>query len=74
MTTAIRLILGVVFIILGIAGSVLPILQGWILFLLAFLVLFPRTAMTEKILQKAAGRLPRLVAYLRRLGIGTQVP
>jgi uncharacterized protein len=67
-----RMTLGVIFIILGIAGSVLPILQGWIFFLMAFLVLFPRTSLAEKILQKAQPRLPRVVGYLRRLGIGTQ--
>ena len=63
-----RLALGIAFIILGIAGSLLPILQGWIFFLLAFLVLFPRTRLAEKILVKAEPKLPRVVGWLRRLG------
>ncbi len=67
-----RLTLGIVFLILGVVGSLLPILQGWVFFLLAFLVLFPRTALAEKILHKGERRLPRVVAFLRRLGIGTQ--
>ena len=63
-----RILLGAVFIVLGIAGSLLPILQGWIFFLLAFLVLFPRTRLAEKILVKAEPKLPRVVGWLRRLG------
>ena len=62
-----RITLGIIFILLGIAGSLLPILQGWIFFLLAFLVLFPRTRFAEKILMKAEPKLPRVVAWLRRL-------
>ena len=62
-----RITLGILFILLGIAGSLLPILQGWIFFLLAFLVLFPRTRFAEKILAKAEPKMPRVVAWLRRL-------
>ena len=62
-----RLTLGIVFVILGVVGSLLPVLQGWIFFLLAFLVLFPRTRMAQKILAKAEPKLPRVVAWLRRL-------
>ena len=62
-----RIVLGVVFVVLGIAGSLLPVLQGWIFFLLAFLVLFPRTRLAQKILVKAEPKLPRVVAWLRKL-------
>jgi hypothetical protein len=62
-----RLVLGIVFLILGVVGSLLPVMQGWIFFLLAFLVLFPRTRMAQKILAKAEPKLPRVVAWLRRL-------
>jgi hypothetical protein len=68
----IRLVLGVVFLILAVIGAFLPIIQGWLFFLLAMLVLFPRTAFAEKVLLKAEPKLPKLVAWLRRLGIGTQ--
>ncbi|HUP61372.1 MAG TPA: hypothetical protein VNA69_13225 [Thermoanaerobaculia bacterium] len=70
MTLTIRITLGILFTGLGIIGSVLPIMQGWIFFLLAFLVLFPDSPWAVKILDKAQPRMPRLVAWLRRLGIG----
>ena len=38
-----RITLGIVFAILGVIGSLLPIMQGWIFFLLAVLVLFPQS-------------------------------
>ncbi len=67
-----RISLGIVFLILGVVGSVLPVMQGWIFFLLAFLTFFPKTRSAEKILSKAEGKMPRLVGWLRRLGIGQQ--
>lgn len=69
---AIRVTLGFVFVILGIIGSLLPVLQGWIFFLIAFLLLFPKTRFTEKILVKAEPKLPRLVGWLRRHGVGRE--
>ena len=65
-----RLTLGIILILLGIAGSVLPVLQGWVFFLLAFLVLFPKTRPAEKVLSKIESRMPRLAGWLRRRGIG----
>jgi hypothetical protein len=70
----IRITLGVVFVILGIIGGFVPIMQGWIFMLLAFLMLFPRTRMAEKILIKAGPRLPRTVRFLRKLGVGDEQP
>ena len=66
----IRISLGVVFTILGIIGSLLPIMQGWVFFLLAFLVLFPKSPMAVKVLAKVEPRMPRFVAWMRRQGIG----
>ena len=66
-----RLFLGFVFVILGIIGSILPIMQGWIFFLLAFLVLFPNSKSTAKIMSKVEPRMPRLGAWLRKMGIGS---
>ena len=66
----IRISLGILFLILGIIGGFVPIMQGWIFILLAFLMLFPRTRAAEKILKKATPKLPRLVRFLRRLGVG----
>ena len=65
-----RITLGIVFFILGIIGSLLPIMQGWIFFLLAALVLFPRSRFAVKACNKIEPKMPRLVARLRRWGIG----
>jgi len=71
MMLILRILLGIVFAILGVIGSVLPIMQGWIFFLLAFLVLFPKSRLAVKALDKVERRAPRIVAWLRRRGIGT---
>lgn len=70
MLLILRITLGIVFFILGIIGSLLPIMQGWIFFLLSALVLFPRSRFAVKACDKIEPRLPRLVARLRRWGIG----
>lgn len=72
MLTILRLGVGIALLLLGIVGSFLPVLQGWLFFLLAFLVLFPRTRFTEKILSRTERKLPRVVRFLRRLGIGEE--
>ena len=66
----IRLALGFLFLILGVIGSLLPVLQGWVFFLLAFLVFFPRSSLTEKTVRKVEIRMPRLGRFIRRMGIG----
>jgi len=73
MILALRLTLGIVFAILGVIGSLLPIMQGWIFFLLAALVLFPKSRFAVKALAKVEPRMPRLVARLRRWGIGDTI-
>ncbi len=65
-----RIFLGIVLTILGIIGSLLPVLQGWVFFLLAALVLFPESRFAMKALDKAEPKMPRLVAALRRIGVG----
>lgn len=70
MRLALRITLGIVFAILGVVGSVLPIMQGWIFFLLAILVLFPQSAFAVKSLDKIEKKMPRMVARLRRWGVG----
>jgi uncharacterized membrane protein YbaN (DUF454 family) len=65
-----RIALGIIFTLLGIIGSLLPIMQGWIFFLLAALVLFPRSRFAIKACDKIETKMPRLVARLRRMGIG----
>ena len=70
MVLFLRITLGIVFAILGVIGSLLPILQGWVFFLLAVLVLFPQSKFAIKALDKIEKRMPRMVARLRRWGIG----
>lgn len=65
-----RIFLGIIFAILGVIGSILPIMQGWIFFLLAALVLFPQSRFAIKACHKIEPRMPRLIAWLRRMGIG----
>jgi heme A synthase len=68
---ALRVFLGILLLILGVIGGFIPIMQGWIFILLGLLVLFPKARFTEKVLEKAEPKLPRVVRFLRRLGIGT---
>jgi hypothetical protein len=70
MLFAFRIFLGIVFTILGVIGSLLPVMQGWVFFLLAVFVLFPQSRFTIRLLDKAEHRAPRLVAWLRKFGIG----
>ena len=65
-----RITLGIVFLILGVIGSLLPILQGWVFFLLAALVLFPQSRFAVKACDKVEPKMPRLIGWLRRRGIG----
>lgn len=70
MVLFLRIFLGIVFVILGVIGSVLPVMQGWLFFLIAALILFPRSRFAVKACDKIERRMPRLVAWLRRMGIG----
>ena len=70
MLALLRISLGIVFFVLGIIGSLLPIMQGWIFFLLSALVLFPRSKFAIKACDKIEPKMPRLVAWLRRRHIG----
>lgn len=70
MMLALRITLGIVFAILGVIGSLLPVMQGWLFFLLAALVLFPQSNFAVKALDKVEPKMPRLVLWLRRHGIG----
>jgi len=67
---ALRIFLGIVLLILGVIGSLLPVLQGWIFFLLAILVLFPKSRFAVKACDKIEPKMPRLIGWLRRHGIG----
>lgn len=70
MLAVIRISLGVVFALLGVVGSLLPIMQGWVFFLLAVLVLFPQSRFAVRACEKVEPRAPRIVGWLRRIGVG----
>ena len=70
MILLLRITLGIVFAILGVIGSLLPIMEGWVFFLLSALVLFPQSKFAIKALDKVERKMPRMVARLRRWGIG----
>ncbi|MDQ3280782.1 MAG: hypothetical protein M3Q69_05150 [Acidobacteriota bacterium] len=66
----IRISLGIVFLILAVIGAVLPILQGWLFLLLAWLMFFPQSRLAVKACDKIERKMPRLVQWLRDRGIG----
>jgi hypothetical protein len=68
--TPLRLTAGVIFLVLGVIGAVLPVMQGWIFFLLAALMFFPNHPRAEKGLARMEHHAPKLVARLRRAGFG----
>lgn len=67
---ALRLTLAIIFTLVGVAGVILPVLQGWPFLILAFLMFFPRHRLAEKTLQKIEARAPRVARLMRRLGVG----
>ena len=67
---AVRIALAAVFTAVGVAGLLLPILPGWLFFLLAFAVLWPRHRWTKKVVAKIEPRAPRVAKFVRRLGMG----
>jgi uncharacterized protein len=72
MITVLRVTLGIVFLTLGVIGGFLPIMQGWIFFLLGILILFPESGFAVKACDKVEKKMPRVVARLRKWGIGVR--
>lgn len=60
--------------ILGIIGAILPVMQGWIFFLIAVALFFPRHQFVSRLMSKGETKVPRFVAWLRRLGVGHPQP
>lgn len=70
MFLGVRIALGIILTILGIVGSLLPVLQGWMFFLLAAVVFFPQSRFAIATLRKAEPKMPRFVGWLKKWGIG----
>ena len=70
MSAPLRLTLGVIFLILGVIGSLLPVLQGWIFFLMALLMFFPDHPRAAQLVEKIGKRYPRFAHWLQRRGVG----
>jgi len=70
MIHTIRISLGVLCLFMGVVGALLPVLQGWIFFALAGAFFFPRHRWVHGAMVRVEQRVPRVVALLRRYGIG----
>lgn len=66
----IRVSLGILSFILGIIGAILPVMQGWIFFLISAALFFPRHRYVHSLMEKGEAKVPRFVGWLRRLGVG----
>ncbi len=73
MTAILRLTLAAIFALIGVAGLLLPVLPGWLFFVLAVLVAFPRSSFAERVLNASQRKMPRFSAWLRRRGLGKPV-
>jgi len=62
----VRHVLGWLFLLTGIAGLVLPVLQGWLFIAVAALLLAPDVPLFARLLSWIERRLPALRAPLRR--------
>lgn len=67
MKRMIRIPIGVTFIILGIAGLILPILQGWLFLAIGSLVLSVDVKFFARIENRISRRFPRIGRALHRV-------
>ena len=64
-----RIFLGSVFVVLGIIGSFLPVLQGWLFFLIAFVLLFPQHPKVIAVVEKLEKKHPKWARWLHMFGV-----
>jgi len=62
-----RLSLGILLLVLGLLGLVLPVLQGWLFLALAFLVLSIDIPFLARYVEAIEGRFPSLRHPLQKL-------
>jgi uncharacterized membrane protein YbaN (DUF454 family) len=58
-----RLLIGWSFILLGIAGLFLPVLQGILFLLIGLIILAPEYAWAQKLLHKLQNRFPKIFEH-----------
>lgn len=64
---AVRITLGCSFVVLGLAGLVLPILQGILFLLIGAVLLAPYVPVFQRLIDWGERRYPQLTRYLERL-------
>ena len=68
-----RYVVGIAFLILGVIGLFLPILQGILFILIGLAILFPRNRYVEQLITRARNRWPeqaaRMDAWKERLRV-----
>ena len=62
-----RFLLVLISLVIGFAGLLLPILPGWLFFVVAMFLLFPNTRLSQKGIAKIESRFPSVARALRRL-------
>lgn len=61
-----RIILGAVFLILGLAGLVLPFLQGLLFLLIGIILLAPDVPLLDRVLKRLEVRFPKIAARAKQ--------
>jgi tryptophan-rich sensory protein len=69
MSPRVRITIGVIFLLLGVIGSLLPILQGWLFFLLGIFFLSRHVPLFARIANWLRSRFPKAAATADRLGM-----
>lgn len=64
---AVRITLGISFLLLGLAGLVLPVLQGILFLMIGALLLAPYVPVFQRLIDWGERRYPQLTRYLERL-------
>jgi len=65
-----RITIAAVSCLIGVAGLILPILPGWLFFLVAFAVLAPQHRHTKRMVAWIDRRAPRMAKAIRWMGMG----